>query len=130
MKVIADTEAMRFVLQHHGTYACYLGAGASAEAGVKTAFSICEEIREAVQPKDLSGPALAEWLNSHLNWDDLALRYATCMQTYGGQASRLRYFRQLLVGKKPSFCHHAVAMLAAGGYFKKTILTTNFDKLL
>jgi O-acetyl-ADP-ribose deacetylase (regulator of RNase III) len=52
------------------------------------------------------------------------------MQKFGNDATRLEFFRELLMNKEPSFAHHAAALLAAGGYFKKTILTTNFDKLV
>jgi O-acetyl-ADP-ribose deacetylase (regulator of RNase III) len=130
MRIVPDLDAIRYILQHPDSYVCYLGAGSSAEAGVKTAFQICDQIRDAVKPPNLRGKAETQWLNSQLRWDDLALRYAICIQKYGNQASRLQYFRQLLLGRRPSFCHHAVAMLATEGLLKKTILTTNFDKLV
>ncbi len=129
MRIITDDEAIRFVRQSPDTFVCYVGAGASAEAGVKSAWEICEEIRETLVPDSLAEQEKQLRLQD-LQWHDDSYRYATCVKKYGNPAARVEYFRRLLHGVQPSFCHHAIAILVANGAFKRTIVTTNFDKLV
>lgn len=130
MRVIPDTEAIRYILQQKHRYICYLGAGASAEAGIMTAQKICENIRQQLLPADLSPKKVIQWEKERLNWDDPSRKYSTCMRAYGNPAKRVQYFREMLKGKPPAFCQFALALLIADGVFKRTCLTTNFDKLL
>ena len=135
MRVVTDREAVRLLLQQRQRYVLYLGAGASAEAQVKVADQICAEIRERMRQTDLTGNEddgeVEAWANTKLAWDQPSRRYSTCMQVeYPNQAMRVEYFRQLLKGKAPSFCHHAAALLMSSGHVRHTALTTNFDKLL
>lgn len=112
-----------------GRFVCYLGAGASVEAGVPAAQAICDDIRQR-KTKRLKGPdALAEW-EQRVHWVDAGLRYASCMKDLGNDAMRVQYFRELLRGRQPSFSHHAIACLMRKSLLKRTCLTTNFDKLL
>ena len=109
---ISDGEAIRYILQEENRYVCYLGAGASVEAGVMTAQGICEEIRKEL----LEHSSLRD---SDLDWDDPSQRYVTCIRKgYPTPAKRVQYFRRMLKNIRPSFCHHAVALLMRGNYFK------------
>jgi O-acetyl-ADP-ribose deacetylase (regulator of RNase III)/NAD-dependent SIR2 family protein deacetylase len=135
MKFIRETEAVRYLLQEPGRYVCYLGAGASAEAGIPTSQFICAEIRDKLRDSELPGvrnkSQISRWENSRLNWNDPSQRYSSCIRkAYPNKATRVEYFRKKLQGRRPSFCHHAVALLVTNNYFKPTCLTTNFDKLL
>jgi O-acetyl-ADP-ribose deacetylase (regulator of RNase III) len=135
VRIVSDREAVRLLLQQRERYVLYLGAGASAEAQVKVADQICTEIRDRMRQFDLTGNEddgeVEAWANAKLAWDQPSRRYSTCMQVaYPTQAMRVEYFRQLLKGKAPSFCHHAAALLMSSGYVRRTSLTTNFDKLL
>jgi O-acetyl-ADP-ribose deacetylase (regulator of RNase III)/NAD-dependent SIR2 family protein deacetylase len=130
MRIIPDSEAIRYILQQKRRYICYLGAGASADAGIMTAREICEDVRHQLLPDDLPPKQVSQWEKERLSWDDLSRRYATCMRAYGNPVKRVQYFRELLKGKSPSFCHFALALAMADGVFKRTCLTTNFDKLL
>jgi len=144
MLVISDTEAIRYILQdtegaardRHPRYVCYLGAGASAEAGVKTAWQICSAIHDELlkaQPFSNSKKQgqIKKWENTILNWNEPTLRYVSCIKAaYPSLPTRIEYFRKMLRGVAPSFCHQAVALLSTHRYFRNTCLTTNFDKLL
>jgi O-acetyl-ADP-ribose deacetylase (regulator of RNase III)/NAD-dependent SIR2 family protein deacetylase len=131
MQIITDSQAVRHVLQDKNRFVCYLGAGLSAEAKVPTAQSICDRILTEVLPEGLTGPQEKErWANENLAWDKLNRRYQTCMRVYGNAAQRVQFFRGLLKRARPAFAHHAVALLMARGYLKRSCVTTNFDKLL
>ncbi|MFN7931003.1 MAG: macro domain-containing protein [Blastocatellia bacterium] len=140
MSIISDVEAIRYILSGlneqtpNPHFACYLGAGASAEAGVKMAAQICNEIYEELRQLRRLAAQDADHereLKKKLKWDDLRSRYATCIEEcYPDRALRVAYFRKMLKGVAPSFSHHALALLIHKRYFKNTCLTTNFDKLL
>jgi O-acetyl-ADP-ribose deacetylase (regulator of RNase III)/NAD-dependent SIR2 family protein deacetylase len=135
--IISDAEAIRLVLpqrevaasERHPRFACYLGAGVSVEADVKTASEIANEIRNGLA-EGLTPDAVKQ-LEKSLQWDDSTLRYVTCIKRrYPDIALRVDYFRNLVKGLTPSFAHHAVALLMKHRYLRSTCLTTNFDKLL
>lgn len=135
MNIFSDIDAIRFILLEPNRFVCYLGAGASAEAGVPTAGQICKEIRDQLLAYELPAPknqsAVTRWENERLKWNDPAQRYTTCIhEGYKAKAARVEFFRRKLQEIRPSFSHHAVAMLMARGLFKSTCITTNFDKLL
>jgi O-acetyl-ADP-ribose deacetylase len=126
--VIPDLDVIRYVNQEPGRFAVFLGAGASAEAGVSTANQIAEEVLARLREAD---PAQDETeLKRSLNWDDPKRRYATSLNRYGNEILRVEYFRKLLRGKKPAFCHQALALLMQRRIIRGTCLTTNFDKLI
>jgi O-acetyl-ADP-ribose deacetylase (regulator of RNase III) len=129
VEIVPEHEIIRRVTTTRNAYVAWIGAGASAEAGVKTGRQICQDIRNSlatfVRPANED-----DWARLELNWADELRRYSTCLTKYGPPADRVRYFRQLILGLQPAFCHHAVAMLMQAGHFKKTCLTTNFDKLM
>jgi len=135
INVISDIAASFNILQEKDRYICYLGAGVSAEANVKTAMAICNDIRndlEKFEPDFEQHPEdVRKRIEAKLKWQDKSRRYSVCMHLgRNTQGSRVEYFRTLLSRARPSFSHHAVAMLMAGQYIKSTCLSTNFDKLL
>jgi O-acetyl-ADP-ribose deacetylase (regulator of RNase III) len=136
MLVTSDKKAIRRILESEGRYACFIGAGASRESGVKLAQEICEEIRaDLFKTEEFSETnkdrEIQEWENSVLNWDDPGLQYVTCIKAgYGFPEERVDYFRKMLEGIHPSFCHYAVALLMTHRILRSTCLTTNFDKLI
>jgi len=142
MLIISDTEAIQHILtglnlqgqNRHPRFACYLGAGASVEAGVKMASQICNDIyNELLTTRVLAvdSEEQIQALNKLLKWKDQSLRYVTCIkERYPDPSLRVDYFRNLLRSIGPSFAHHAIALLMKHRYFKNTCLTTNFDKLL
>jgi O-acetyl-ADP-ribose deacetylase (regulator of RNase III) len=141
MLIISDTEAIRHILlgtdvptrDRHPRYACYIGAGISVEAGVMTATQICEDIRRQLRKSAglLVPEKIDDWDRAELNWEEDSLRYMSCIKkAFINRAERVEYFRKILKGKSPSFCHHAIALLSADKYLKNTCVTTNFDKLL
>src|SRR5437899_9414563 len=116
--IISDAEAIRLVLpqrevaasERHPRFACYLGAGVSVEADVKTASEISNEIR--TEMAEGLTPDAVKRLEKDLQWDDSTLRYVTCIKRrYPDIALRVDYFRYLVKGLTPSFAHHAVALL-------------------
>jgi O-acetyl-ADP-ribose deacetylase (regulator of RNase III) len=135
MKIISDIDAIQEILSIRGRFALYAGAGVSAEAGVMMATGICDEIRRRLRAIRFSASAtsdeIARWESETLKWQDPAKRYEACIREgFPSQAARVEFFRGILRGKRPSFSHHAAALLMARGYFRQTCVTTNFDKLL
>jgi O-acetyl-ADP-ribose deacetylase (regulator of RNase III) len=135
LKVISDADAI-FHIIGGGNYAFYFGAGASVDAGVPAADAIAESIRdERVERECAAHPgksrtAVERRINRELSWSDPAKRYLNSIQQYPNLARRLGYFRGILRGARPSYAHHAAALLVSRGYLRSTILTTNFDHLL
>jgi O-acetyl-ADP-ribose deacetylase len=127
--VITEAEAIRSMVIDPGEHVAFLGAGLSKEAGVPLADEICIRIRSELalserQPDD-------EWARKRLNWEDPERRYSTCLERYAtSAASRVDYFRRLLMGVTPSFAHHALALLMSNDILHPSALTTNFDKLI
>lgn len=130
MRIITDYQAVGYVLQHKGSFVCYMGAGLSAEARVPMASEICRRIFAEKLPKGLSKQQEKRWANETLAWDDPTRRYVACMLHYGTAAHRVQFFRGLLQAAKPAFSHHTLALLMARGHLRQTCITTNFDKLL
>lgn len=136
MKVVSEADAIRSILGSN-RFALYLGAGASVDAGVPTAQLICDRIRDDLLDReptvDRDDPVAVErWANEVLHWSDADRRYVTCIRrAYPNLAQRLEYFRRdILLGVRPSFSHHAAALLVSRGFVRPTVLTTNFDHLL
>lgn len=134
LSIVSDSEVIRHILQAKGRFVMYFGAGASAEAGVKIAAEICEDIRtrliRSYVGSSQTSDRIVEKVERRLHWSDKSMRYATCVRELGGAAQCVGFFRELLKGKKPSFSHHAIALLAQHRLISRTCLTTNFDKLI
>ncbi len=135
MNVLSSPEVVKSILDTRDRFVLWLGAGASVEAGVKTADEVCWEIREALVAMDpvlreADAEAVEAWAREKLDWDDPHRRYRTCIHSYKTAPARVDYFRQMLRGVQPSFAHHAAALLMTHNYLRPTCLTTNFDHLL
>lgn len=83
IKVISDLEASFNILQDKDRFVCYLGAGASAEAGVKMAYAICDDILADLEKFDplfeTNREQARKRTEAKLNWQDKTRRYSTCM---------------------------------------------------
>ncbi len=128
--VISQSDVVRQIAQNRHGFAAWMGAGCSAESGVKTGRQICEEIRTDLA-KYYRGQDLKAWENQTLNWDDPRRRYSTCLRKRAPTLDqRVEYFRTLLKDKAPAFSHHALSLLMTRRVLKRTCFTTNFDKLI
>src|SRR5579863_6131257 len=129
VEIAPEHEIIRYVVTNRGSYVPWVGAGVSVEAGIKTGGQICAELR-----RELAAYAMPadedDWAKVELSWDDPKRRYSTCLNKYGSAAKRVRYFRHLIQGLQPCFGHHATSLLMQAGFFQRTCLTTNFDKLI
>jgi O-acetyl-ADP-ribose deacetylase (regulator of RNase III) len=127
--VTTEEETLHSLLVAPGGHVTFVGAGVSKEADVPMANEICTDIRqklEALRPTQMDD----SWADDNLNWSDASRRYGTCLERYGSAEDRVNYFRGILRGRRPSFAHHAIALLMAHDRLYRTALTTNFDKLL
>ena len=112
-----DDEVIALICSQRDQFVCYLGAGASIEADIPAAEKICRDIRDETQKlypgrRGAKRKSIKKWLDERLKWSDDELRYPTCIQTYRpNQDWRVKFFRSIVRGKNPSFCHHAVAAL-------------------
>ena len=129
-RVVTDMAVAQAMATQPRRFSVWFGAGVSTEAGVKTAWEICTEIRESLMEQEM--PTVADvWARESLDWDSEDRRYSTCLKRYRSTpAERVDYFRTLLRNTKPSFAHHGLAILAANGVISPMLFTTNFDKLL
>jgi NAD-dependent SIR2 family protein deacetylase len=124
----------------------FLGAGASAAAGVPTAWDMiwdfkrglyCASQRIPISAcEDLGDPVLRERLQRHfdglgkfpaLGGDDEYAIYFERM--YPDEADRRRYIERRISEATPSFGHHALAALLALDRVH-VIWTTNFDRVV
>jgi O-acetyl-ADP-ribose deacetylase (regulator of RNase III)/NAD-dependent SIR2 family protein deacetylase len=130
IEVASDVDIVRNIVSYPGSFAAWLGAGASIEAGVPTARTICDEIRRKMAEHEKPANEL-EWARNELAWDDQKRKYSTCLLRYAQTpAQRIQYFRSLIAGTQPSFSHHALCLLMSSEMLQGTCLTTNFDKLI
>src|SRR5688500_9820593 len=120
LKVLSDANVIRQIISNEDRYAGWFGAGMSVEAGVKTAQEICLGIRtdlldaEGISEQDARSVRQFE---DRLKWRDASRRYVTCInEAYPNRASRLVFFRKILSGVQPSFCHFGAALLMEQGY--------------
>ena len=124
----------------------FLGAGASASAGVPTAFNMVGDFKRQLfitQTKaapqavsDLSNPTVRSRIQDHVNASGRfplpgsPNEYATLFEeVYPVEADRRRYLDEKLLGAKPSFGHLALATLMRAGR-SRLVWTTNFDTLI
>jgi len=143
--VAADDFARRFS-QRGGNLMWLLGAGASAAAGIPTAWDMIWEFkqqlyvsRRRVSPKlvtDLANPAVRRELQSFIDGaGNLATmgapdEYATLFEAvYPSEADRRTYISSKVSGAKPSYGHVALSTLMQSGQVR-LVWTTNFDPLI
>jgi hypothetical protein len=141
----ADDFARRFSLRA-ANLMWFLGAGASAAAGIPTAFDMVWEFKQQLfisQRRvstqfvaDLSSPTIRAQLQAHI--DSLGTlppagapdEYAQLFETvYPAEADRRAYLESKVTGGKPSYGHMALATLMRAN---RALIawTTNFDPLV
>ena len=127
--LVTEEQAQHALASQQRRFAAYLGAGAAVEAGVPTTDMICNEIRAKMLSSD--DPTEIERVEKELRWNERSSRYLNCIQKrFPNKYFRLDFFRRQIRGIRPSFCHHAIALLKVHEYLRPVSLTTNFDKLL
>lgn len=143
--ISADDFTRRFSLRA-GNLMWLLGAGASASAGIPTAWDMVWEFKQLLfvsqrrvssqAVADLSNPAVRAQLQEHV--DSLEHfppsgapdEYATLFEAvYPAEADRSTYLTGKMAGAKPSYGHLALATLMRA-QLTRLVWTTNFDPLV
>lgn len=141
----ADDFARRCALRAGGLM-WFLGAGASASAGIPTAGDMIWEFKQRlyvsqrrVEPHavaDLSNPAVRARLQSHIDASghfpaaNAPDEYAALFEAvYAAEADRRSYIDSKMAGASPSYGHIALATLMRAAH-TRLVWTTNFDPLL
>lgn len=123
-----------------------LGAGASASAGIPTAWDMVWEFKQQLfvsqrrvasgRVNDLSNPAIRRLLQDHIDASgklpapDSPDEYAALFEAvWPDERDRQTYLDGKLKGAKPSYGHMALATLMTAGQLK-LVWTTNFDPLI
>lgn len=123
-----------------------LGAGASASAGIPTAWDMVWEFKQQlfisqrrVSPKavaDLSNPVVRAMLQAHIDSSEdfpplgAPEEYAALFEAvYPAEADRRTYLDAKITGAKPSYGHLALATLMRAQR-TRLVWTTNFDPLV
>jgi len=141
----ADDFARRFSLRS-ANLMWFLGAGASASAGIPTASDMVWEFKQKlfvsqrrISPQtvaDLSSPTIRAQLQAHI--DSLGKlptagssdEYAALFEAvYPSEADRRAYLDAKMAGAKPSYGHVALATLMRASC-TRLVWTTNFDPLV
>lgn len=124
----------------------FLGAGASRAAGIKTAGDMIWDFKQRLyrsQKKlppsaitDIGEPAVQRRLQAHFDALDQfppagsETEYSAFFEgTYHSPKDRRAYLDELIARGKPSFGHHALALLMAEDLCR-VVWTTNFDRTL
>ena len=144
-QIAADDFTRRFSLRA-GNLMWLLGAGASASAGIPTAWDMVWEFKQLlfisqrrVSPQtvaDLSNPAIRAQLQAHIDGSEqfppsgTADEYAALFESvYPAEADRRAFLDAKTTGAKPSFGHLALATLMRA-QLARLVWTTNFDPLV
>ena len=144
-KIPLDDFARRFSLRAERLM-WFLGAGASASAGVPTATDMIWEFKQklfvsqhrnaASSVADLSQPNIRARLQAHIDslenlpHPGTPEEYAGLFEaTYPAESDRQEFLRAKLSGAKPSYGHLALATLMRGQRCR-LVWTTNFDILV
>lgn len=124
----------------------FLGAGASAAAGIPTASDMIWEFKQrlfvsqrrmsAKAAADLSSPAVRTQIQAHIDSlgslpkADATDEYAVLFEAaYPAESDRRAYIEAKISGAKPSFGHLGLATLMRAG-FTRIVWTPNFDPLV
>ena len=143
--VEADDFARRFSMRP-GRLMWLLGAGASAAAGIPTAWDMIWDFKQqlyvsqrkvsAKTVSDFSNPAVRSILQSYIDGaENLPAagapdEYAALFEAaWPSESDRQTYIAGKLSGAKPSYGHIALATLMCAGH-TKVVWTTNFDPLI
>ena len=144
-RIESDDFTRRFAMRGQNLM-WFLGAGASASAGVPTAFNMVWDFKRQlfitqtkVAPQtvsDLSNPTVRSRIQDHINatgrfpLPGSPNEYAILFEeVYPVEADRRRYLDEELLGAKPSFGHLALATLMKSDR-SQLVWTTNFDTLI
>lgn len=140
-----DDFARRFS-QRAGRLMWFLGAGASAAAGIPAALDMVWEFKQQLYVSqrrvseksvaDLSNPAVRAQLQSHIDAtgkyppNGAPDEYASLFEAvWSSEADRRSYLDSKVAGAKPSYGHLALATLMRAS-LTKLVWTTNFDPLV
>ena len=143
-RIAPDDFARRFSLRARNLM-WFLGAGASASAGLPTAIDMIWEFKQKLfvsqrrgslqTVSDLSHPIVRARLQAHI--DSLGLppsgvpdEYAALFEAvYPAESDRRKFLDVKLTGAKPSYGHMALAVLMLAR-LTRIVWTTNFDALI
>jgi NAD-dependent SIR2 family protein deacetylase len=145
VEIALDDFARRFALRTRSLM-WFLGAGASASAGIPTASDMIWEFKQRLfvsqrratrqAVADLSSPVIRTQLQAHIDASELLPglgdpdEYAALFETvYPAEADRRSYLDSKMTGAKPSYGHLALASLMRA-QLARLIWTTNFDLLV
>lgn len=140
-----DDFARRFAMRASNLM-WFLGAGASASAGIPTAFDMVWEFKQHLfvsqrrvslkTVSDLSNPVIRSQLQSFIDASGglpaagTPQEYATLFEAvWPNEGDRKSYIQGKLAGAKPSYGHFALASLMRAN-LTKIAWTTNFDPLV
>ncbi|MFC5320292.1 SIR2 family protein [Bradyrhizobium oligotrophicum] len=143
---VATDDFARRYSQRGGNLMWLLGAGASAAAGIPTAWDMIWEFKQQlyvsqrrVSPKhvaDLANPAVRRELQTFIDGIGSLpalgspAEYAALFESaYPSEADRRTYIASKISGAKPSYGHVALATLMKGVRCR-LVWTTNFDPLV
>jgi NAD-dependent SIR2 family protein deacetylase len=144
--IVATDDFARRFSRRGGNLMWLLGAGASAAAGIPTAWDMIWEFKQqlyvsqrrvsAKQVADLANPAVRRELQTFIDGigslpapgspDEYAALFES---VYPSEADRRTYIASKISGAKPSYGHVALATLMKGGRCR-LVWTTNFDPLV
>lgn len=127
---IRNTHDIVNSIQNNGSCTFFIGAGISASSGIPSAGSIITHLSQELNGNsNLSEEEAYEWLTTQSFYRDNN-PYASILDArFPSQRARITYFESIIRGKKPTPAHLAITSLISSG-FCKTILTTNFDRLM
>jgi len=144
-QIAADDFSRRFSLRAPNLM-WLLGAGASASAGIPTAYDMVWEFKQLLfvsqrrfSPKavaDLSNPAIRAQLQAHIDASGrlppsgAVDEYAALFEAvYPSEKDRQNYLASKMAGAKPSYGHLALATLMHA-QLTRLVRTPNFDSLV
>jgi hypothetical protein len=144
-EIPSDDFARRFSMRA-ANLMWFLGAGASAAAGIPTAYDMIWEFKQrlfisqrrvsAKTVADLSSPAIRAQIQAHIDSlgslpkPDATDEYAELFEAaYPAEGDRRAYIEAKVAGAKPSFGHLALATLMRA-QLARLVWTTNFDPLV
>lgn len=126
------------VFSHKGAYALLLGSGVSRGAGVPTGWEITLDLIHKVAALEKADPGAdpVKWWKDRTGGEPDYSKLLDAIAPSSAERQRLLrgYFEPTEQErteklKVPGPAHHAIARLAADGYFR-VIITTNFDRLI
>lgn len=145
LEIQADDFSRRFSMRP-GKLMWFLGAGASAAAGIPTAGDMIWEFKQKLfvsqrraSPEmvaDLASPSVRQHLQAHIDSanslpaDGAPNEYSAIFErVFPAEADRRSYLDAKLSGAKPSYGHMALAALMKSDH-TRVVWTTNFDSLV